>query len=278
MASVNVQKAPHGPSARLLARELREWRTRRRLIARRAAATLRVSTSRIHSIERSTNRSLIGEAELEALLKLYQVPGGDQDRLRELRAAAVAEYREFMQDYDLAVEVLAWAPGSVPLQLRTDLYTRAVLASVRRVRQIPPSQVKAEIRAAQEWQARLRGEEDMPPLTLTCVLDESVLQRRRGPTSAMAGQIAHLASLPGTDVRVLPLDADGPSFDPFTLLGFGDEMADVVLLDSPAGSTRIADDDEVTYKYRDAFGELLRSAADKAESAAIIKAAADRWA
>src|SRR5580693_3770898 len=118
MASVNVQKAPHGPSARLLARELREWRTRRRLIARRAAATLRVSTSRIHSIERSTNRSLIGEAELEALLKLYQVPGGDQDRLRELRAAAVAEYREFMQDYDLAVEVLAWAPGSVPLQLR----------------------------------------------------------------------------------------------------------------------------------------------------------------
>lgn len=269
------------PSARLLGVELRDYRIACGLTGAPVARTLRCSPSKISRIENA--RVPPGEQDLERLLRLYRVPETEYDRLRSLQRKARTE----AFDQDIAGEVLAWAPDAVPLPLRTEAYARAVLRSVRRVRQVGPSEIKAQIVAARAWQDRLCGrhaEDEQPPpqLTLTCVLDEAVLARRRGPTSVMAAQLdllGQLARLDCVELRVLPLDADGPAFGPFMLIGYGghDEITDRVLIDGPAGTDQIIDDKTVT-AYRFAHEDLVAAAADVEESAAMLKRAAATWA
>jgi Domain of unknown function (DUF5753) len=87
-----------------------------------------------------------------------------------------------------------------------------------------------------------------------------------------------MARTPGVEVRVLPLDADGPAIDTaFALLGYEDDAGDAVLLTSPAGTVEVTGDEEVR-DYRFAFEDLEAAAADVEESLALIKQAADRWA
>jgi transcriptional regulator with XRE-family HTH domain len=265
------------PAARLLAAELRGYRVARDLTGERAALTLRCSPSKISRFENA--RFIPDENELDRLLKLYRVPADEHAHLRGLRHEALIE----APDHEIAAEVLIWATGTIPPPLRTEAYARAVLAAGRRVLRLTPLQVKAEIVTIRAWQARLRGEPAEPggprpaPLRLTCILDEAVLTRRRGTDEVMAGQLDHLASLSAAaDIRVLPFDADGPPFGPWTLLGFGDALTDIVQVDGPGEPLRILDGDAVT-GYRFAFEELEMAAADTEASAAIIKLAAGRW-
>jgi hypothetical protein len=82
----------------------------------------------------------------------------------------------------------------------------------------------------------------------------------------------------GAELRILPLDADGPAIDTaFTLLGYADETVDTVQITMPAGVTEITDEQQVT-DFRYVFEDLLAAAADVEESRALIKRAADRWA
>lgn len=273
------------PAARLLGRELREWRDLRRLTSRNAGGRLGCGESRINRLEHGLAVPPLDD--LNALLTLYRVPPGEQDRLRQLRRDALVEAEEVQQDYDLAAEVLAWAPVAVPAPLCAEGYARQVMRSVQPVRQYAPIEVKQYIASARAWQARLRGEpafgsEQPPaPLALSCVVDESVLTRRRGPTSVMTAQLDLLADLARVaDVRVLPLDCDGPAFGgAFTVLGYGPdrELAGTVLVETPSGVERLYDDRSLT-GYRVAFDQLAAAAADPGESAAMIKAAAGRWA
>lgn len=272
------------PSARLLARELREHRERRGITGDTAAARLKWSPSKISRFDRA--RVLPPADDLERLIKLYRVPADDAARLRDLRAAAAAGRDLTGPGRDPGItELLIWAPDVIPAALRTEAYARAVMASVRRVRRYTPSEIKAEIVTDRLIQARLRGDppdDDHPPLPrlgLAVVLDEAVLTRRRGGPGVMTaqlGQLAALAELDCADVRVLPLDADGPAFGAFTYWGFQVDAADAVLLTSPSGTEQVTADRQVT-DYRFAFEELTGAAADPEESAAMIKRAADRW-
>jgi len=272
------------PSARLLGRELREWRELRRITTHTAGRHLECTDSRISRIEHGA--TVPGLEGLNGLLSLYRVPPGEQDRLRQMRRDALVEAEEAQQDHDLAAELLAWSPVAVPLPLSAELYARQVMRSVQPVRQYAPVQVKQHIAAARAWQSRLRGEpafgseQPPPPLALSCVLDESVLTRRYGPTSVMADQMDLLAGLAQVaDMRILPLDGGGPAFGgAFTVLGYGPDrdLAGAVLIDAPSGPQRLYDDPSIT-AYRLAFDELARAALDNGESAAMLKAAAARW-
>lgn len=270
------------PSARLLGMELRDLRLHRGKTGDQAAATLRCSPSRISRLESGDRPP--DHDQLRLLMNLYRVPPGDQDRLRRLRDDGARERLAGDRlDQDIVTELLAWAPSTVPVPLTTELYARAVTASARRVRRYTPSQIKRLARAGTGWQDRLRGDtggDDRPGLGLTCVLDEAVLRRRRGATSAMAGQLdrlSQLAALPGVTILILPFDVDGPAFGPFTIYSYGNEdLTDTLLLDGPAGAERIIDERVVT-DYRYAFEELAAAAADPDTSAALIKQAADSW-
>lgn len=273
------------PSCRLLAMELREWRERRGKTGDQVALTLRVSPSLISRLEKAHRPP--SEDQLRLLLNMYRVPEEDRPRLSRLRIDAARERLAGpLLDQEIVTALSCWAPDAVPVPLRTELYARAIIAAVRQVRRPTPSEIKRDARAGAAWQARLRGEteadEPAPePLTLDCVMDEALLRRRRGATSAMEGQfrlLAALADLPGADLRVLPFDVDAPALGPFTLYSYGnDDLTDVVLLEGPAGVTRISDERTVT-DYRYAYAELLNAAADKDTSAAMIKQAADTWA
>jgi transcriptional regulator with XRE-family HTH domain len=268
----------HGsPAARLLGEELRIARLRRGKNAGQVAPALGVSPSWMSRLEHG--RRPPPAALLDTMLRIYRIPEPDAARLRALRDRAAAEHDA--ADLATTAELSIWEAGVIPPALRTEAYARAVLAAQRRVLRLPPSQIKAAIAADRDWQARLRGEEDTEPLGLSCVLDEAVLTRRRGPTSAMAGQLDHLAALARlacVSVRILPLDADGPAFGSFTVAGYDDEdMAGTVLLAGPAGVQHVTEGQAVE-GYRLLFEELQSAAADEEESAAIIKCAADRWA
>lgn len=283
-------EAAHNPSLRTLGIELREWQARRRLPGTRIAITLRCSESTVARI--LNGGYLPNEDHLRLMLNLFRIPDSEQQRLWGLYHAATGERRDHLRDEHLAAEILAWAPVSVPPALRNELYARAVLRSMR-VRQYAAYEIKQIIVTDREWQARLRGtpaiEGDTDPaslpapLVMACVLDESVLLRRRGPTSAMTGQLerlAELAALECVTLQVLKLDADGPAVDTgFTILGYGDDLdlADTVLVDGPAETGQVHDGKQAA-QFRYAFADLQAAAADPEESAAIIKLAMDRWA
>jgi transcriptional regulator with XRE-family HTH domain len=273
------------PSTRLIGIELRDWRLRRGKSGDQAAATTRVSPSLISRMENG-HRPPDPDC-LRLLMNLYQVPAAERDRLQLIRDAAAAEHLGGDRlDQDLVTEILAWAPLTVPEALTTELYARAVTKSLRRVRRYTPSEMKRQARAGAAWQPRLRGEADNPDsppevLELSCVLSEAVLHQRRGATSAMVSQLdllAQLAALDTVDLRVLPFDADGPAFGPYTLYSYGNEdLTDVVLLEGPAGTERIIDERTVT-DYRLAFEELMAVVPDRDTSAVMIKQAAGHWA
>jgi hypothetical protein len=278
-------EAAQNPSLRTLSIELREWQERRRIPGTRIAATVRCSESTIARILGGTY--LPNEDHLRLVINMLQIPAAERQRLWGLYHAAATARRERQGDQHLATEILAWAPVAVPVALRTELYARAVLRSMR-VRQYPPSEIKQIIATGRDWQSRLTGipvyDGDPPPdpLEIACILDEAVLHRRRGPTSAMAGQLdllAELARLDAVTVQVLPLESDGPAVDTaYTVLGYGDgfDLADTVLVDGPAG-TELVQDDKQTARYRYAFADLQGAAADPEQSAELIKRAADRW-
>ena len=244
------------------------------------------SPSKVSRVENA--RTLIRRSDLDAMIRLYQIPPDQAARLHDLRDAAVLGRERPGPGQDPGItELLYWAPFVVPPALRTEACARALMQSVRRLRRYTPSQIKAEIITDREMQARIRreagtaGTTASPPLRLSCVLDEAVLRRRRGSTSVMTAQLDHLTAMartPGVEVRVLPVDADGPAIDTaFALLGYEDDAGNVVLLTSPTGTVEVTGDEEVR-DYRFAFEDLEAAAADVEESLALIKQAADRWA
>ena len=276
---------PASPSLRLLGAELRAHRERCGWTGDRVAALLKWSPSKVSRVENT--RTLIRRSDLDAMIRLYRIRPDQAARLHGLRDAAVLGRERPGPGQDPGItELLYWAPFVVPPALRTEACARALMQSVRRLRRYTPSLIKAEIITDRELQARVRGDGQdaqppLPPLRLSCVLDEAVLRRRRGATSVMTAQLDQLTTMsrtPGVEVRVLPLDADGPAIDTaFTLLGYEDNAGNAVLLTSPAGTVEVTGDDEVR-DYRFAWEDLAAAAADVEESLALIKHAADRWA
>lgn len=274
------------PSSRLLGHELRAARERAGRTAEWAADRAGFSPSKMSRLEHGL--SGVSVDDLITLIRVYRVPAAEGDRLQELcRAAADGRTMLSVAHDPQLTELLYWAPYTVPPALRTEALARAVMNKLRRIRHLTGSAIKGEIVADRDLQARLRGQPLhsravlLDPPQVTCVLDEAVLTRRRGATSVMTGQLDQLetlASLDGLELRILPLDADGPAIDTaFTLLGYADETVDTVQITMPAGVTEITDEQQVT-DFRYVFEDLLAAAADVEESRALIKRAADRWA
>jgi transcriptional regulator with XRE-family HTH domain len=264
------------PAGRRLAAELRRIREGTGLNGEQAAKKMGWSPSKVSRQE--CGESCIRPADVTRLLKLYKVAEGEAGRLSALGARAWDERGLQENDRFSAIELLAWAPLSVPVILRSGDYLRAVLVQLQKITPVSPGMIRDALDRNVLWQARLR---DANPIRVQAVLDESVLLRRVGGSFVMREQVRYLAELAGrenVDLRVLPLSKSGPSHLPsFTFTRFGGDddlpVTDEVEVATLADPWHPASERDVWLHYL-AF-EQLYSAAEPAED--HLKAAMAAW-
>jgi hypothetical protein len=169
--------------------------------------------------------------------------------------------------------------------LQTEAYTRAVHLGYQAMFRLPPGDVERRIQLRRNRQQVLSR---TPPLSLSVVIDESVLRRRFGDNAVMQAQLLWLTEVPSAvsilasiEVRVLPLDGEHLVAGGFSHMQFPQvhdvPLHDLVYLEHLTGSYYL-EDEEQTYRYRVTFEALLEKSLDPAQSAELIsKTARDRW-
>jgi transcriptional regulator with XRE-family HTH domain len=222
--------------------------------------------------------------EIEKLLTYYRVP---EPRRTQLLALAVEanerawwddyadalypEYREFIGLEAEAASALAWQMAAIPGLLQTEAYARAIHKAHQQVVLMPPGVFERRIQARMIRQKVLT--ERNPPLELSAVIDESVLQRKVGTRDVMSEQLRHvaeMAKLPNVDLRILPLQRDTSLMaDSFVVFGFGPELSDVVSAEGVTSELRIEGEID-TYAFRLIFEAFVRASLPPQDSRELI--------
>ncbi len=273
---------------RHLAAELRRLREEHGLTGEEVAESLGWSSSKLSRIE--TARIGVKPADLAKLLDHYEVSGDFRQELLGLAAktgsrgwwdAYTDAWPEHFASYlvleSQAESLLAWSPELVPGLLQTPEYARAAIdAHMAATAAIPPSEIERRVQTRVRRQQILMGAN---PISLTCVLDESVLLRRVMDAQVMRGQLARLvemAGLPNVILRVLPLDGEHPiGTGAFMLFGFAPipgigPTSDIVYIEQLSGSALYVDNDSETHQYQLGFGHLIAESLDPVASVARI--------
>lgn len=218
---------------RRLATELRRLRELASLTGEEVADQLGWSGSKISRIE--LNRTEVKSTDLIKLLDLYGVGGTQRTDLVALvqaprnrgwweaySDAVDAEYATYIALESEAEAADCWSPQLAHGLLQTGDYARAVIeAHLAWMPTTPPAKVR---RLVEVRLARQRVLSNQQLLSLSVVLDESVLLRQIGDRPVMRTQLEHLvrvSRLPNVTVRVLPLKGAHPlATGSFTLLAF----------------------------------------------------------
>jgi transcriptional regulator with XRE-family HTH domain len=278
---------------RRLAAELRRLRERADLTGEEAAQRLGWSGSKLSRIE--LHRSGVKPADLRMLLDLYGVPetrreelfalareSSEKSWLEKATASFPPEYAAYVHAEAEAQSVWNWEPQIVPGLLQTEEYARAMLRGWQSMFALPPSDVERRVQARVVRQQLLTGDR---PLSLSVVVDESVLHRRFGDNTIMSQQLSRLlaaAELPNVELRVLRLDGNHPTTTgTFHYLKFGQvhevPLPDLVVIEHLMGNYYL-EDDEDTHKFLVTFETLLARSLDPDKSRELIaKTAKEVW-
>ncbi|HEY3981953.1 MAG TPA: Scr1 family TA system antitoxin-like transcriptional regulator [Streptosporangiaceae bacterium] len=279
---------------RRLAAELRRLRELAKLTGDEVAERLGWSGSKISRIE--LNRIGVKAADLARLLDLYGVRGKHRADLLTLARAprskgwweaysdvVAADYAAYIELEAEAASALCWSAQLVHGLFQTEEYARALMESHWRWMPVPPtSRIRRLVEVRLERQRQAMGGR---PLSLTVVLDESVLLRRIGDAPVMRAQLEHLADVarhPSTTLRVLPLAAAHPvGTGSFILLSFppvlgGEPVSDAVYVEQLTRNEAWVGEESLVYEYRVAFEQLAAEALDPDESRQLIDAVARR--
>ncbi|WP_433237515.1 helix-turn-helix domain-containing protein [Actinomadura nitritigenes] len=278
---------------RRLGIELRRLRERLGRTVEEIADRLDWSASKLSRIENA--RIGVRVSDVRLLLELYRVDEGHKGEVLALAQAATeqgwwAEYRDVMAGEfgtyvaleDEAHTALTFGTYAIPGLLQNREYAHRILDSGRIIAVSTPRQVERRLDLRMRRQEILRRE---IPLTLSAVIDESVLLRDIGGRDIMQRQmldLLDLAELPNVHVHVLPLDVDRePIFsDTFTLLEFAPAydvvFPDVVYLDNLV-TMAVLQDDGATHTYRLCWDALRSVSLSAQESRRRIARAAEEW-
>jgi transcriptional regulator with XRE-family HTH domain len=284
---------PGSPTVRRrrLASELREIRESKGKSGDAVAAALRWSPSKISRYERA--RTGLQPREVERLLDYYQITGSRRALLLELAEDAShkgwwedyadglsADYQQFIGLEHEASSIAIWHVDVVTGLLQTQAYARHIISSYTRVEPVPPGMVDRLVRVRMRRQQVLDRE---PGLTLSVVLDESVLKRRVGDESVMYEQLQRLAreaDRPNLTLQVFPLDAQHTIFgESFVIFSFGphsDAMLHDVVSAEHLRSGFSVEGERDTYLHRIAFQMLADMSLDPASSKALILETAEK--
>ncbi|MDL4821520.1 helix-turn-helix domain-containing protein [Actinomadura opuntiae] len=279
---------------RRLGIELRRLRERLGGTVEEIAERLDWSPSKLSRIENA--RIGVRVSDVRLLLELYRVGESHKGEVLALAQAATeqgwwAEYRDVMAGEfgtyvaleDEARTALTFGTYSIPGLLQNREYAHRILDSGRVIAVSTPRQVERRLDLRMRRQDVLRRDN---PLTLSAVIDESVLMRAIGDSDTMRGQmldLLDLAELPNVHVYVLPLESDRePIFsDTFTLLEFSPaydvRFPDAVYLDNLL-TMAVLQDDNATHMYRLCWNELRSVSLSADESLRRISRAAEEWA
>ncbi|MFJ9738564.1 helix-turn-helix domain-containing protein [Streptomyces sp. NPDC101166] len=255
-----------------------------------AARKLGFSPAKLSRIEAGKGRRPPAEADVRALLGLYECDEHEGAVLLQLlRQAGEPGWwqrydKRLMPEWfdrlvglqEAATAIRTFEIQYVPGLLQIPAYTRAVverglpMASHREVER------RVELRTRR---TELLGRADAPQVW--AILDESVLLRVLGSREVMREQLAHLvrmARLPHVTVQVVPLDvthASAPAL-PVTYLRFGGaDLPDVVYLEQIRSATFLEDRDE-TEEYRVSLDRLADEALDPRDSLKLLTETMDQ--
>jgi transcriptional regulator with XRE-family HTH domain len=282
--------SPLAPRRRLAA-ELSRLRRDSGLTGAAVAATLGWSASKVSRYE--LGRTSLKEDEVGRLLDLYDVGGVARSEL--LALAAETGKRGWWETYaDVLPEELAeliglendaraaftWQMECVPGLLQTPDYASQVNRGFQEVVSMPPRAMERRVRA------RLRRQEVLTrarPLVLDAVIDESALLRRVADPPVMAAQLAHLlvdGARPNVTIRVLPLAASQAIILPsFVVMEFAEDrtgtIPDVAYIEHLDVNLYIEDENH-TYRFKEAYERFAASALPPAQSAELISDVARR--
>jgi transcriptional regulator with XRE-family HTH domain len=276
---------------RRLAAELRVLRTAAQLHGKDVAAALGWSPSKVSRIE--TGRSGVSGADLERLVQLYGVPEQQAGLLRRL--APSARPRGWWDAYAETLSpgyanLIRMESGSRALRCYGALVPHALLQTPDFAREVilstwerpSPAEVERRVQVCRRRQEVLDADRDGGAVTLSAVLDESVLRRCVVPgdpardAEVRRGQLRRLvevAARPGVRLQVLPFSAGLPpvTAGSFSVLdSLATATADAVYLEN---KTRIffLDAEAEVHRYTQAFDLISRMALDPADSVALIE-------
>jgi transcriptional regulator with XRE-family HTH domain len=275
---------------RRLAAELRQIRESQGKSGDAVAAALRWSPSKVSRYELA--RTSLKPQEVERLLDYYGITGSRRDLLLTLAQDAARrgwweefadslspDYQQFIGLEHEASSISIWHIEAVAGLLQTEAYARHVIGN--QVEPVAPGLVERLVRV------RMRREQVLDPghgLTLSVVLDESVLKRRIGTALVMHEQLQRLAreaDRPNVSLQILPLDAQHTVFLPsFVLFHFGPEndamLQDVVSAEQMKEAFSVERESD-TYLYQIAFQRLADAALDPASSRELILETAESY-
>jgi hypothetical protein len=201
----------------------------------------------------------------------------------EYAGVLAPEYMEFIGLEAEADSMFHWTVSVIPGLLQTEDYARELNAGYHSVIPTPPGVLERLVRVRMIRQELLWRD---PPLQLSAVIDESVLQRKIGDHGLMHTQLQHLASmaeLPNIDLRVLPLQRETSLVaDSFAIFTFGSQstdeagkIADVVSTEGVTSELYV--EGEIgTYMYRLVFQGLASASLPPADSQRLIRQTAER--
>ncbi|HXP11744.1 MAG TPA: helix-turn-helix transcriptional regulator [Acidobacteriaceae bacterium] len=284
--------ADQGPvvQSAILRSELVRLRKKNKLTQEQVARELDWSPSKLIRIE--GGHSSVTKVDLEALLRHYSVPDGDQRRLQELNRGAreKAWWTDFRGQvpgpylnyvgYEAGASYIRQFPGPVvPGLLQTREYAEALTTSaIEAVGGAPVVNLRIQ------RQTELEQRRDQPRQEY--VLDEAVVRRHVGintDPAIMPNQLRHIADLAAKDdqdvsVRLIPFRADAhPGLaGAFTLLEFDGDLPDLVYLDPGRGELAVIETDSGRVsEYASIFEVLLELALPETESIDFLRNAAE---
>ncbi len=265
----------------LLGAQLRRLREAKRLSLEEAGNVIRASHSKISRLE--TGRVGFKDRDIVDLLTFYGVTDEQQrEALRSLAAKANSpgwwhDYADVLPSWfepyvgleEAASQIRAYEVQFVPGLLQTEDYARAVTM----LGYSNPKEINRRVSLRMARQAIL--DRTNPP-SLWVVLDEALLRRPIGGTSAMRAQLRHLIDMsqrPNVSVQVIPFKAGGHAAagGPFSLLRFAEyDIPDVVYLEQLT-SAQYLDKQDVVDGYLAVMERLCIDAQTPANSIKTLK-------
>jgi transcriptional regulator with XRE-family HTH domain len=238
-----------------------------------AAKVTRIETARVAVTARDVRDLLTlygvqDEAYREALMTLAR-----QSRERTWWT----DYRDIMRPGNFvgleaeASSMRVWEPIVLPGLLQTEAYMRALMRTGRS--SDPPESIDRRVALRLKRQDRLTGSN---PLTLSAIVDESVIRRVVGGADVMGDQLRHVlarAQLPNVTLQILPFDAGEHPFlgGSAALLEFRETThLDILYLEGLAGDYYEEQPLEVA-RYRNELERLSSMALDRRMSVKMIE-------
>ncbi|SCK46857.1 helix-turn-helix transcriptional regulator [Streptomyces sp. WMMB 322] len=263
-----AEKDNSSATMRMFGSQLRLWRTRARCSREQLADEAGYALETVASVEKG--RRMPAPDLVETAETLFDAGGMLRDAASKIVRSKYPDWFEEYAQYEAEAASLDVYENRVfPGLLQTEAYARAVFES-----NWPPlddEEIERRIEARLERQAVLARK---PPLAMSVIVEQALLQRCFGGVETMRGQIQRLLECSERrtlTLQVMPTERvpTGATAGPMYLLETA-ECQRVAYFEGPRGSFLITNPSDVS-ELNQAYGILRAQALSPEESAGLLK-------